>query len=360
MATEKAVFSGHLFKALISAVQKFPSVGSFAGSEVVNISVADGRAVATTFGTALSRARVEAEGTLKLTGINERDISAFASICTESAKVFIIPSETSILLKSRSREVNTPVMEARQYKMPSLKDIPSISITKAIAERVGYLADVAFNDMSRPELCCVMLTATGQAMACDQKTLAVLTASTTKHGNIAVPITLARILQVDDVLYVGATETVLKSGIALYSMPSPVQAQKGFPLQQITEVGKQDRTEVAAVDGEKLALVISECSTCLASRMEVVASLTVAEGTIVLSAKNSGTVFSAPIRPLGNPSQDIVFRVPLDTIQHVLPFLTGKILLSSGRHGELFLGLSKTEWIMFPAWQAKKKKKAPK
>jgi hypothetical protein len=357
---DKAIFSGHLFKVLIAAVQKFPSIGSFAGSEVVNISVADGKATATTFGTVLSRARVEAEGTLKLIGINERDISSFASICTDTAKVTITPSEKSIVLKSRNREINTPVMEAQQYKMPTLKDTPSIPITKAIAGRVGYLAGVAFNDMSRPELCCVMLTSTGQAVACDQKTLAVLSASKVKHGNTAIPVTLAKALQVDDVLYIGSKETVLKSGIALYSMPSPIQAQKDFPLAQITEVGKQARTEVTAVDGEKLALVISECAVCLASRTEVVASITVAEGKIVLTAKNGGTVFSAPLSPLGVPSQDTVFRVPLDGIQHVLPFLTGKILLSSGRHGELFLGLEDAGWIMFPAWETRKKKKVTK
>lgn len=352
-----ATVLGKDFKALISAVTKFPTVGAFAGSELINLSAVDGKLTATTFGIVLSRAKVPVDGTLPLIAVNERELGDFAGICPDLAKIEISVGKTEVTVRFKNRELTTATMQGRTFKMPVTKEIPGVTITKPIAARVSYLADIAFNDSSRADLCCVMLTTAGQVIAMNQKTLAVLQASPVKRGNVAVPVPLAKTLAVGDVLYVGAKETALRSGIALYSMPSPVKAQKEFPLATIKQYAKLERTEVAVCEATKLATAINECAACLgqASRSEIVVTLSIANGKAELSAKAGGAKFRTVFSMLGKTGE-ASFRVPLEGIVHVAAFMGNKVTLSAGLHSELFMGVA-DGWVLFSGWEEKKKKK---
>src|ERR1700739_2113624 len=104
-----AYLTGKNFRALISAVSKFPTIGSFAGADVINLEVREGRAVATTCGIVLSRARVPADGELKLIGLERRTVEAFAGICPETAKLSIVSNGSKdVLIKFKGREINPP------------------------------------------------------------------------------------------------------------------------------------------------------------------------------------------------------------------------------------------------------------
>jgi hypothetical protein len=350
MMDSKVILSGKDYKFLIAAVTRFPSVGSFAGSETINLQAADGKLAATTFNMVLSRARVAVEGELPLVGVNERTLAAFASVCSESAKVSITVSGKVISVRSRRREITTPILEGQKHKIPQLKDITGLKITKEIASRVVYLAEVAFTDSSRAELCCVMLASGGQAMACNQNSVGVLDISY-KGGAIAIPISLAKILQAGDTLYVGARETVVRSGGAVYSMSSPVKAQKEFPIALVKQYGKMAREEVATVSGVKLAEVVAECNTCLGAlaRTAVRPRLSVAEDKLEVSGTNSGVKFRAVLPLLGKAAREQVFHVPLESMVHVAAFLGKRVVLAAGKHGELFLRLDRG-WVLFPAW----------
>ncbi len=352
-----AVLLGKDFKAVVRAVAKFAGIGAFAGSELVNLLAVNGNLIATTAGIVLSRAKVPAEGTLPLIAVNERELGDFAGICPDLAKVTIDVGKTEVRVRFKNRELTTILVEGRTFKMPVTKEIPGVEITKPIAARVSYLSEIAFNDSSRADLSCVMLTTSGQIIAMNQKTLAVLQASPVKRGNVAIPVPLAKALGVGDVLYVGAKETALRSGIALYSMPSPVKAQKEFPLTTIKQFAKLDRTEVAVVEASKLATAITECASCLGqtSRSEIVVHLNIAGGKLELSAKAGGAKFRTVFSLLGKDLGEAKFRVPLEGIVHVAAFLGKKVTLSSGQHSELFLNVD-SGWIMFSGWEEKKKK----
>lgn len=348
---------GKDFKALISSVSKFPTVGSFAGSELVNLQAADGKLTATAFGIVLSRGRVSAEGTLKLVGAGERELSSFAGICPDLAKVSISIVDKQIVLKCKQNEVKMPLVDGQAHKMPSVKDLRGITITKSIAQRVGYLSDIAFNDSSRADLCCVMATGAGEAMAMNQKTLAVLKTSPSHSGNVAIPVPLAKAIAVDDVLYIGAKETIVKSGIALHSMPSPVKAQKEFPLAQIKQFGKMEREETLVVDGPKMAEAVAACASVLtgSTRAEIVVVLRTVKDKLELSARAGGAEFRTLV-PTIKMFTEAEFRVPLEGLAHVALFMGKKIVMSRARHGELFLSVP-DGWVMFPSWEVKKKDK---
>lgn len=355
----KTTVMGADFKEAVTAVAKFPSVGSFAGSEVISLQAVEGKLTATTFGIVLSRARIDAKGDLALVGIDQRIAGTFASLCPDTAKVVIsiLSDSKEVYIQCRSRWVKVPMVDGQAFKVPSLKEIPGVKLSKDMASRVAYLAELAFSDSSKAELCCVMLTTSGQAIACNQKAIAVMKTSPVKPNNAAVPVALAKAMTTGDVLYVGARETVLRSGVAVHTMPSAVKAQKDFPLASIKQFGKIARVEMAACSGQKMSEAVAECLTCLSqiARTEIIGILTIADGKMNIQAKNGGAKFNAEI-PLLSAEKDGEFRVALDGISKVSPFMGSKVVLSRGKHGELFLGVE-SGWVMFPSWIENKKAK---
>ena len=187
------------------------------------------------------------------------------------------------------------------------------------------------------------------ALACNQKVVACMRVGSIKQSKIrtAVPLLLARSLTKGDRLYSGAKETVMSSGVSCYSVPSPVRAQKDFPLDTIFGYGKLDRARSAVCSGERLGSAVTECSTVLAAKTDVRLRRTVtAEGIGILG--RSGTVeYKTRIPVLKEPTAIGEFSAPLDAISPVVPLLTGDVVLAGGPHGELFLSM-KSSWVMFP------------
>ena len=353
------VFSVADFKALVAAVTKYPNVGAFAESEVVSISIANSIVTAVASGMVLARVRVaSAEGTTAVDpiGVSGKDMAAFASVCPEGkAAVKMWAEGNEVLFVCGNREFRTPLAAYKKYPVPVLKDLPAINVTKPVADAANYLSGLAFADTSRAELCCVLFTAAGQAIACDQRTLAVLKSPKLKAGTVAVPVTLAKALSTGDTLYVGPKDTVVKSGgMAEYSMPTLVKAQKEFPLAKILEIGKLPRKVIVSVDGAKLGAAVTECATALAARTETVSTLSVVGQNVTLRARNGGATYRQDFKAAGAATEPASFTMPLESVVNTVPFLTGKVDLSRGINGELFFE-SEGGWIQFSFWKEKKK-----
>lgn len=346
------------FKSLVSAVTRFPSVGGFGDSEMISFVVAAKGLVATASGLVLSQMRVAfASNYTGSFAVSGKDLASFASVCPDgSGTVKLEVAETEVVLKCGPRELRSPLATAKKFPAP-VWDGLSVDVTKEVADGANYLADLAFGDTSRAELCCVMFTDRGEAMASDQRTLAVLRVPEFKTP-VAVPVTLAKALAVGDRLHVGTKDTVLKRVDATYSMPTLVKAQKGFPLGRIREIAKKPRKAIATVDGAKLAAAVGECATALAARTEIVSTVTVSGAKVVLEAKNGGAKYTqtfSAIASKGASATDTSFKVPLDSVLRTVPFLTGHVQLSQGQDGELILSLE-GGWVQFSAWKEQKKK----
>lgn len=347
-----AKFSGKEFKRLISAVSKYPSIGNFAGADLINLEVVDGRATATTFGVVLSRARVPAEGELALVGLERRTVEAFAGICPDSAKLTISRNGTKeVLIKFKGREISPPVLDGQRHKIPAIKGVGGIKITTKLAERLAYLSSMAYNDSSKPELCCVLLSAAGRAMAANQRAVGCMR-SPRLPGSVAAPLPLARALGAGDVLFAGTKETLVKSGCAVYSMPSPTRAQKDFPVEMILGFGKVAKTPLASCSGPKFVSAVTECASCLGqlARTEVAADIQLANGKMTITASNGGAKFQAAL-PV-QCEQEATVKVPLESLVQVMPFVTEKVNLAVNKTGDVFLDLD-VGWAMFPCWKAK-------
>lgn len=351
----RATLTGKDFKALITAVRRFPSVGSFAGAGVVNLTAVAGKLTATHLGVATARARVPVEGDLPLTGVDERVVDGFAPLCADTSKVVLSREDNTLMIKCKDREVRPIVAEASaEHKIPSVKGMDGIEISEEIAPRIAYLSDVAHSDTSRAELCCVMLTADGEIIASSQTIIAVLKGSKLS-ANVAVPLVLAKSLLKGDVLYPGPRETVVKTEIATYSMAAPVKAQAEFPIGKIKEFGKSKTSECAVVDGTKLAAALADCNSCLSklAPLDIILDLTFGEK-LELSAANGPTVFRAPV-PLLASKKEVKFRAPLTEIIKISAFLNeDKVVVARGEHGDMFMRLA-VGWIWFPAWIEPKK-----
>lgn len=354
---QQAVLTGKDFKEVVAAVTKLPSLGNFAGSEQINITVADGKFTASTFGIVLARARVPAEGALSLVATERRIFEAFAPFCADATKVTMRVAGNELITKCRT-EVASSISVGQVYNAPSVKNMAGVKLSAAAAKRIVFLSNVAFSDSSRAELCCVMLTSKGEAIACNQKTVAVLKIAGCKQDiDVAIPLPMAKIMSAGDILYVGKKETVLRSGIATYSMPSAIKAQKEFPLTAVRSFSKLRQAESGSVVGTKLVNVASECSACLgqAARTEIIIVFTLAGGKMELTAQNGGARFRAPLT-MHSAGEDVVFKVPLEGLMQALPFVEDNAAFSRGKNGELFLGVS-NGWVMFPSWEEGKKVK---
>lgn len=345
----EAKIAGVDFKALIAAVTKHPTAGSFMDSDMVNLQVKDGKAIASTFGVVLSKAFVAAEGEIPLLKIDDRSIGPFAKdVCSSKSDVYIEILEKGVKFRTRNRDITTALAEGNTHKITPTNG-NGISITEETSKRIGYLSEIAMKDTSRPELCAVLL-AEGKAVAANQKSIAVLTCNI-QTEKTALPIPLARSLLKGDLIYPGAKETIIKSGIARYAMPAPVKAQAEFPLAFVNKIALVERKTLAKCSGAKLAEALNECSLCLGniSRSEIVVKLDFKEGKLEISALNGGVKFRRVFKVV--TTLDGVLKLPLGEAMQALPLLQEKDLtIGIGKNSETFFGFD-SGWMLFPSWR---------
>lgn len=353
---DKVVLLGKDFKELIAAATRFPAgAGSFAGSELVHLSATGGTLVAVMAGLVLAKARTAVEGDLPLCAMDERLAGSFAPLCPDTAKVYIWIDGSEIKITCRNREVKTPMRPGVVHRFPSLKDAEPIKISKEVAGKASFLSDIAYNDASKAELCCVFLTTAGEAMACSQKVAAVFKVPPVP-SNFALSLLLSKSLKLGDLLYIFKKEMVLRSGTSIYSVPCPVKAQNEFPLKTVRQFGKAESTAVATYDGIKLAAAISETLSCMGqvARTEVQAHVNISKEKLEIVARNSTAGYRTSIKPLAF-EQEETLRVPLDALSAVTPFMEGKVQIAKGKSGEFILQLE-SGWALFPSWSEPKKK----
>lgn len=346
---QTATFTTKDFQQLVADVTRFPSAGAFADSENVGLSVKEGKATAYMHGMVLTKVRVPAEGDLATLGVDERLLESFASICSATS-VTITRDGDNLLLKCGKKQVTAAVAKTQKHPIPGIAGIAPIEITQEMASRIGYLANIAYNDSSRPELCCVMLTADGRAVAIDQKAIAVLACGGKRPKPVALPLTLAKALVKGATLFPAPNETVLRIGSAYHCMPAPIAAQNDFPISIID--GYEKRKAVFECTGAHLAAAITDCTKCVSSvaRTETLLTMTTTEKGLSLVAENGGAIFRTTVKGVCK-SVDVTAVVPLERANSAVAFLDTetKVLSQTGTKGETFFAFG-SGWIVFPAF----------
>lgn len=351
---DKAIVRGGAFKTLISDATRFPSVGPFAGANMLGLKVTDGKLIVRTFGLVLSRGSIASEGVLPAMAVDRRAVEAFASVCAGDKKVFITVDK-EIEFRCGTTRVTLAKLEYPNIGFPSGSD-ERLQITSAVAKHLTYLAAIALDDTTRAELACVMMTKDGSMFACNQKAIAV--AHGTKLSvNTPVPLPFARIAQTKNSIVFGKKDTLLKTGSVVYAMPTVLKAQTGFPLAAVQKLGSMKRKTLLVCSGSEIARAINECCTCLGqlSRTDIALRITVTGQTAVVDAQNAGAHFQTKIE-LAKPVDDATFRIPLMELVHIVPFLEKMVRVRQGEQGEIFIE-TEGAWVMFPSWTAAKGKK---
>jgi hypothetical protein len=345
--------NGKDFKAIVSAATKFPILGGIAGSELVSLTAKNDILRASTLGTMLSQAKCVCVGTDVGFAIDIRLLTSFASVCSELNDV-VIDVDQTITLKSKNKEITAPLIQAANHKMTPIKDLQyscKLELTGALANQLNFLSALAFSDSSRAELCCVMLTKVN-AIACSQKAVAVLS-SIKADDNTALPLPIAKSLAAGDIVYVGPNETILRSGLGTYAIPSPVKAQAEFPVAAISSMLQTKETPLFDVQGSLFAAALAEADKCLSAiaRTEITISIDLQPNDIVISGENGGAKYKAnlPVSVLGTGK----IHLPLVEISEASAFMDDTVLhVSSGANGETILKIGNA-WFLFPAWTKK-------
>lgn len=342
------------FRSLVGAVTRFPSVGDFGDSGLVWMTASNERLTACAVGIVYSHV-VEpcSEAQMPVMGVDRRVLESFVGLCRASS-VSITWTDTTVKFRSGKQDVSTAYKSRDALPVANRAETQPIKVTGALADVTRYLSDVAFADNSRPELCCVMLTGDGNAIAANQKVLGVFQVPKLSADHVAVPLALAKVLQEGDGLSLGTKDVTLMRGTASYSMSRPLKAQKEFPIDKIVSYGQQKRTKIAVCVGSQLAGKLEDCSTCLSalSKLEVIGEIAITGGELVVAGSNGQTRFHASMKTLSSEG-DATFRIPMTEIKHALPFMQQNVTLSSGEHGDLLMGLP-NGWILFPAWKETK------
>jgi hypothetical protein len=301
----------------------------------------------------MSRASVKVEGELPLLGLDERPVVGFSSIVRDEGVVTIRTEETEVVFRTGKKTVTIPRKIGVTHKLTPVDEAQVLEITEEIAERVKYLAGIAFTDASRPELCCVML-AGGKGMACNQKAVAVFNCE--QPGGIkgtAIPLALAKMLALGDRLYPGKGETTLKSGMGTYIMPAPVRAQKDFPIALLPGLAKTAVQGTVKVRADKLMAAVRECDACLGSisRTEIVLNVNTLESGegIEITAQNGGARYQGIVGTKGVGK--LMLKISLEELMPLVDFISKQdtVEISAGKkNNEAFLRFS-SGWVMYPS-----------
>jgi hypothetical protein len=351
----RASVAGKDLKALVTALTRFPSIGAFAGSELIHFRVGKGFLQASSMGVVISRARIQAKGQTPCVAVDSRALGNFTSGFPDNCRVTIDVDENSLAFSHNDRQIKTALIVGQQHSIPKMMGVEGVievDVTAEIAERVGYLAGIAYNDNSRPEVNCVLLAGDGRAMAMNQKAVAVLKCHNGGvSSRVALPVPLAQVLVAGDMVWAGPKETVVRSGICRYCMPTPTKAQKSFPVESIDQFAKTEREVVCTCNGQQLKDCVSECSSILSqlARTEVVVSLTIGPGKLELFAKNAGVEYRGAVG-LKTSKLETDLTVPLEEMTHIAQFLPDEVTLSRGKNGETFVSC-KDGWAMVPRFK---------
>jgi hypothetical protein len=342
------------FKALIAAVTRFETIGSFAGSEMVMLSGSKGKLIATSYGVVLSKAEVAAEGDLPLLALDERPLIQFAGTCSEAGDVSIDADEKIVALRFKKTVVRLPVKAGQEHKLPARSE-KGIELPSVLAKKIAYLSALAHADSSRPELCCVMLSGK-RAISCSPKVFAMLSIDHEVTENAPIPLPLAKEMHAGDVLYPGKLNTTVISGIGRHCMPSLVKAVTDFPLGVVEKYAKTKRAALCTVSLDKLTNMVAQCDSILSviAKIEIVLCFTLSKGRLALSAKNSNADFASSIQVKGQEVEEAEFHLPMDELQAALALGSDTVTLKSGEKGETYIILDGNDWLMFPAFRSGK------
>jgi len=352
--SEKLELAGKDFYAAIQAVMRFPAVGSFEGAGLIHLEVVETSLVVTRQGIALSVASVPiASGSLKLCAVDEKQISGFSSLCAEAARV-VIESGEEIKFRCRGRETTAPKAKGIEYRMPTLAKKQRIKGSAELAERINYLAALALEDDTRPEVSCVMLRGDGRAAAVNQRMMAVFDLAK-EVPRAALPIQLAKVFQADDSFEFNNELTLLHSGCAIHCMPSPAKALKDFPLDLVDAYAQLPRSLVAVCRGEDLARVVGECDMVLGqlAKTALVLTVTVKGGKLQISSENGAARFRAVIACPGKTLEGATIKLPAEEMTRLSEFIAKELqvkLYLDKKNGASFLTLDIGS-VAFPSYR---------
>ena len=284
------------FKELVKAVSRFPSIGAFAGSEMIMLSTSKNVLLASSYGVVLSKASTPIEGDLPLLAVDERVLIQFATTCGDDGTVTITTDGKIVLFKHKKKEVKVPFTSGQVHEFPVVDKAKGLHLSSTLAKKINYLSMLAHSDSSRLELCCVMLSQ-NRAISCSPKVFANLGTDYTSTENAPIPLPLAKELREGDTLIPGKSHTVLVSGVGQHCMPALVKARESFPLAVVEKYNAAIKSEICMVSLNRLNKLVGDCDTILSAiaKTEVVLCFSYAKGRLSLKATNSSTEFTGSV-----------------------------------------------------------------
>ena len=354
--TTAVTLIGKDFKSLVLGATKFPSVGHFGGSEMVNLRVTKGQAYCTTLGVVLAKSMVPAAGELPLIAIDERLIEPFARAHAEAAKVVIEFDEKEVTVRARGRKITAPYKEGISQAFPKTA-VEGIPVTEELATRIRYLSELAYSDISRPDLSCVMVLPDGRAIACSSRVIAVLKCHSGHDQKMAMPLPMAKNLSKGDTIFPGAKEMIIRNGVAKYSMPSPVIALQDFPIAAIDAFSAIETAPFVTVKGSLLARAVMEADSCMSSisRLEMIIHLTEENGKMVLSTENGSARFLTRFPAIKISEAGASVDLPMEEMMRMSTFIGSeeKVVISMGTKNKETMMKFRSGWVMVPVLQRK-------
>lgn len=261
MPTQTAKVSSLHFKALVSAVLKFPPSASVSSSEIINLAVFKGRLRASVFGLVEASAAVLATGDgLEPFSVDYRVLSPYAELCPD-APVTVEISKNQVLFTCLEHKLKVPFTVGRIAEKRALGTEIFIA-TEGTAKTVRWLASIADRSEAKPDTACVYLYA-GKAAAVNQFAIAVSQVKGLPETVCALPLLLCAVLAAGDKITQVADGLVVRSEFGTYAVPFLAATLK-FPVRLVNRLLTADGELLGICEAPLLAQALKESADCVA------------------------------------------------------------------------------------------------
>ena len=292
MPLQTAKIQSQNFKNLIKAILKFPPSASVAASEVVHFAVNKGRARASVSGVVVSTATVIGMRDLEAFTADYRSLRAYADLLPVDGTVDIEMStkDNQVRMACGEQKLTLALTLGSVVPKPKMPE-PFFIATEQTAKTLKWLASVAEQDESKPDMCCVYLK-DGAAMAGNQKCIAIARTEGLPTDSIPLPLQLCSVLEPGDKLSKVTGGLLLSSGCGISQVPF-VTSSIQFPVAVV------ERLESAAGDiygvcrASVMSDVFGESADCVARIPKSQAYLVMAfkDGKIQVKAQSQTASF---------------------------------------------------------------------
>lgn len=333
MPLQTSKISAEKFKALISTVLKFPPSAVVSASEVIHFAVNMGRARVSVAGLVTGAAAVLATGETDAFTVDYRVLGSYAALCPSDGVVQLEVSrkEKEVRFTCGEHRLKVAFNFGSVIKKPVPGPTVLCDVSESFAKTIKWLAYVAEKDEAKPDMCCVYIR-NGQAMAGNQKCIAVADIADIPKGEVALPLNLCAVLEAGDKITVAQNGFIVISGCGAFAVPFHAASIK-FPYQVVERMTSSESNVFATCSASALAGALKESIDCVARipKADAVVRADFADGKMNIRAMTGtahySTVVEAEVKKTGGVLVPLieagaaisVFDGSDVTIKHVLP-----------------------------------------